>query len=89
MPSDEQSWHEAARRFALGDVTNADPLPTLPRASKVQPKKTNAPLNTRTTLTNNAPAVNADASVTAALAATSTVAGDDHDPFKGMDEKKK
>ena len=69
-------------------MTNAAPLPTLPRAATVQPKKTNEPLNTRITLTSNAYAANSTASATADLADTSTIADDDHDHFKGMTAKK-
>ena len=68
---------------------NADTLPTLPRAAKVQPKKANALLNTRTTFTDNDASANAAASATAALVATSTVDNDDRDPFKGMNAKKR
>ena len=89
MTEDEQLRKKAARRFALGNVTNASSIPTLPRAAIVQPKKTNTPLKTRTTLTANAASANATAAATAALAATSTVADDHHDPFKGMTAKKK
>ena len=89
MTSDERSQHEADRRFALGNVMNAAPLPTLPRAATVQPKKTNAPLNTRTTLIDNAASTNDNTSTTEALSATYTVADYRHDPFKGVTAKKR
>ena len=63
-------------------------LPTLPREAIVQPKKTNAHLKTRKTLTANAAAANATAAATSDLAATYTFANDYHDPFKGMTAKK-
>ena len=88
MTADERSRHKAARRFALGNVTNSATLPTLPWAATVQPKNMNAPLNTRTTLTATSAAVNVAAAATAALVATSTVADDDRDPFMGMTSKK-
>ena len=83
MMADERLRHKAARRFSLSDVINDAPLPTLSRAATVQPKNMNAPLNTITTLTDNA-----SDSATAAIAATSAVADDDHESFKGMNEKK-
>ena len=81
MTTDKLSQHKASRIFALGDVTNAASLPTLPRAETVRPKETTAPLNTRTALTTNAADANADAASTAVLAAKSSVDDDDHDPF--------
>ena len=87
MTSDERSQHEADRRFALGNVMNAAPLPTLPRAATVQPKNMNDLLNTRTTLTANDAYTNAAAAATLAVSDTSTVADDDHDYFKGINTK--
>ena len=88
MTAYELLGHEADRRFALRDVNNSDPLPTLPRAETLQPKNMNAPLNTRTTFSSNAAAENDNAAATAALVATSTVVYNERDPFKGVTSKK-
>ena len=89
MTADEKYRHESARQVSSGNVMKAAPLPTLPRLATVQPKKTNAPLNTRKTLTANAVADNTAAAATADISATSNFYDDDHDHFKGMTEKKR